>query len=175
MSVPTTTTSQENVLINPKFNAEQMLLRLLELIRSSHSIEDFTPEHLSKVMRVKLDFARDGSERYGFGEAVAPRWEHGFGVNRTSKGGPYFEFSFNERPLNSDPPMTDICQIDFDRFSAELRSMNFHEEPYYAEHGRILYHGFYRPGMTLEIGTWGEANEPTEKVGHACIHTIIIR
>src|SRR5688500_16845009 len=43
-----TTSSPEKASINPKFNAEQVLLRLLELIRSSQTIQDFTPERLSE-------------------------------------------------------------------------------------------------------------------------------
>lgn len=175
MANATTGVNQETRLANPKLNAEQALLRLLELIRSSHSIVDFTPERVSNVMGVTLNFAHDGSDRYGFGEAVTSRWDHGFGVDRTSKSAPYFDFSFNERPPSSDPPMTDICQMDFDGFAKSLEAMGFARQTFYGSHGSLGWDQFERPGLLVEVHPRGEANEPSDKISHDCVQMVIIR
>src|SRR3954454_19769296 len=59
-------TGQDSAAINPKLNAEQVLLRLLELIRGSNSAADFTQEHLSKVMGIEMPIYAPGE--YGSGE-----------------------------------------------------------------------------------------------------------
>lgn len=160
--------------VHPKLNAEQILLRLLELIRSSKSVEDFTPEHLSRTMGVEIEYARDGSGRYGFGEAVTTEWSHGFEADMKRKSGARFMFSFDSAP-GSSPPMTDICQVDFDRFTAELEVMGFTRQHYYGEHGRFIKDWFDHPGgMRVEVYPRGEANEPVEKIGHRCVKMVLI-
>lgn len=163
----------DNAQIRPKLSAEELLFNLLELIRSSKAIEDFTQEKIRDV--VGLDTRLYGPGHYGIRGQLTAEWNYALEVRLSYKYGPHINFGLGEVTPNSSPPMTDVCRLDFDRFSSELKSMGFLWEPYYVEHGRILYHGFYRHGMRLEIGTWGEANEPTEKIGHACIHTIIIK
>ena len=160
--------------IQSKLSAEQILLRLLELIRESDSVEDFTPEHLSRTMGVEIEYARDGSGRYGFGESVTTEWTHGFEADMKTKSGARFSFSFDSAP-GSSPPMTDICQVDFDRFTAELEAMGFTRQRYYGEHGRFIMDWFARPGgMRVEVYPRGEANEPVEKIRHRCVKMVLI-
>ncbi|GGA16686.1 hypothetical protein [Dyella nitratireducens] len=160
--------------IRPLLNAEQALTRLLTLIRSSKSLEDFTPQRLREAMGTAINHAADRYERYGFGESITRQWSYGFGVDRSPNYGPRFEFSFNKNAPGASPPMTDICQIDFDQFKAELESMGFTSEPYYGEHGALINLSFTRPKLYIEVYPEGEANEPVEKINHRCVKMVLI-
>lgn len=160
--------------LNQALTAEQGLLRLLDLIRSSKGTEDFTPERLSEVMGVRIEYARDGTDRYGAGGRLTEQWNYGFGVEKTVARGTRFDFSFNENPPGSSPPMTDICQIDFDRFTAELEAMGFTRQRSYGSHGSVMNDFFDRPGMRVLVYPRGEANEPLEKISHNCVQMVLI-
>lgn len=172
--------------IQPRLSAEEVLTRLLDLIRSSKSIKDFTPERLHEVTGMTIEYAKDGSERYGFGEQLTSDWSYGFGVDKSLPQGPRFELGFNETVPGTSPPMTDICQIDFEKFASELKSMGFTREPYYDSappappgeerlpHGRLFYWTFYRPELGIQVYPRGEANEPHEKISHDCVQMVLI-
>lgn len=165
---------QDSVTITPKLSAEQMLLRLLELIRSSKSVVDFTPEHLEKTMGVPIEYARDGSGRYGFGEAVTAEWNHGFAADMKPRTGARFSFNFTSAP-GTDPPMTDICQLDFDKFTADLEAMSFNRQRYYGEHGRFINDWFERGNMRVEVYPEGEyVWTPERGGGRACVKMVLI-
>lgn len=171
---------------SPRLDAEQLLSRLLDLIRNSRSIKDFTPEKLQEVTGMTIEFANDGSERYGFGEQLTPDWSYGFGVDKSLFQGPRFELSFNEAIPGSSHPMTDICQIDFEKFASELESMGFTRAPHYDSappappgqerlpHGSLLYWMFYRPELGVQVYPRGEANDPHEKISHGCVQMVLI-
>lgn len=171
-------------IIQPKLTAEQALLRLLELIRTSKTIADFTPERLSDVMGVPVTPRSDG---YGFGEKVTPQWGHGFDVTPQRR----FDYGFSPNPIPApgtpDPPMTDLCQVDFDRFTAELEAMGFSRSHNYDSppsppigepalpHGRLMYDGFDRPGLGIEVYPEGEhARTPHKEGGRLCVKMVII-
>jgi hypothetical protein len=158
----------------PALTAEQGLLRLLELIRSSKGTQDFTPERLNEVMGVRVEYADDGADRYGTGGQLTEQWSYGFGVEKTAARGMRFEFSFNENVPGSSPPMTEICQIDFDRFTAELEAMGFTRQRSYGSHGSVMNDFFDRPGMRVSVYPRGEANEPPEKISHSCVQMVLI-
>ncbi|WP_254459582.1 hypothetical protein [Xanthomonas sacchari] len=170
--------------VSPKLSAEQMLSRLLTLIRTSKSVAEFTPQRLREVMGVDVDYARDGSGRYGFGEKVSQDWVHGFEVDPRMKNHG-FEFSFDPATPGSSPDMTSICQMDFDRFTGELEKMGFLREHYFDSppqasfgeklpHGALMYDLFQRPGMWIQVYPNGEANEPIEKISHLCVQMVLI-
>lgn len=162
--------------VQPRLDAEQVLTRLLELIRSSESIKDFTPAYLSKAMGVEFATYRPGY--HAFGEQVTPVWWYSLEMHDDLKAsgieGPRFDFSFGSAP-GADPDMTEICQVDFERFKAELESIGFASAPYYVEHGRLMSVGFTRPGLSVEVYPRGEANDPIEKISHKCVWMIQIR
>ncbi len=167
-------TGQDSAAITPKISAEQMLLRLLELIRSSKSAADFTPEHLEETMGVPIEYARDGSGRYGFGEAVTAEWNHGFEADLEPRAGARFNFSFDSAP-GTYPPMTDICQVDFDKFTAALEEMGFTRQRYYGEHGRFIKDWFDNANMRVEVYPRGERVWTPEKdSGRACVQMVLI-
>ena len=171
--------------IQPRLSAEQTVRRLLELIRTSHSINEFTPQRLQEVMGVPVDTWE--KDHYGFGERLTPQWFYGFEVDSTGEQPRErrFDFSFNPH-LDTSTPMTDICQIDFEQFSAELQKMGFSRAPYYDSppfalndrdrlpHGRRMYDVFGRAGMRIQVYPRGQANEPIEKISHLCVKMVLI-
>lgn len=167
------TEERSEVLPQSKFGAEAAMLKLLELIRGSKSIDDFTPEKLSNVMGLQMNF--DGPDRFGAAETLTQDWSYGFYVDRTGMDGPVFIFSFKPRGSRKDPPATAICQLDFNSFARELERMDFSQEAIYGEHGRLIEHRFYRPGFYIEVITQGEASDPVEKITHACVTIVVIK
>ncbi|WP_147653811.1 hypothetical protein [Vulcaniibacterium gelatinicum] len=173
-SAPSDSAAGGGAPIRPRLTAEQALTRLLELIRTSRTLNDFTPERVSQVMGVEVEFARDGSGGFGFGERITPDWVQNFGMDGHRR---FFEFSFDAVDPDASPDMTDICQFDFDRFSSELEAMGFSKKPYYAEHGRLLEYTFERirndiNDMTIMVwpGQWTEDEQARTR--RLCIRMI---
>jgi hypothetical protein len=159
--------------VQPKLTAEQVLTRLLELIRTTKSIEDFTPEHLSNVIGVEFKNISPGY--YGFGEQITAAWFYGMELNEgSSTGRSRFYFSFNSNPATS-PDMTSICQVDFDQFTTALEKMGFKRQRSFGEHGRFMSDLFDRHGMHIEVSPRGEAMEPIDRISHFCVKTILIQ
>lgn len=156
---------------SPRIDAEQSLLRLLELIRGSKTIQDIDAARLKQVFGV--DFAMHAG-RLGFGERLDRDWWSSFEFDPTSAYGPRFEFAFRPDPPNANPAATAICALDYKAFAAELEAMGFRHETYRAEHNRIIHEQFERPGMTVKVYTRGEAEAPPEKIGHACVHMVLV-
>lgn len=165
-------TGQDSAAINPRLNAEQVLLRLLELIRSSKSAADFTQEKLSKVMGIEMPSHAPGE--YGSGEQITPDWWYGMEMRVKPRTGARFNFSFDSAP-GTDPPMTDICQVDFDQFTAALEAMGFARQRYYGEHGRYIKDWFDNANMRIEVYPRGERVWTPEKdSGRACVQMVLI-
>lgn len=162
--------------LQPKLSAHEALARLLELIRTTNSADDFTPTQLQEAMGVPIKYARDGANRYGFGEPLTSAWSYGFGMDLESKFGARFEFSFNQNePGATGVPMSDICQLDFDQFTAELEKMGFKRERYYGEHGRFIHDWFDRSGMRIEVYPDGEfVWTPENGGGRSCVKMVLI-
>lgn len=182
----TTSMSSETPSTPSKTTAEQALRRLLELIRTSHSIADFTPERLGEVMKTPINRWEDG---YGSGEKLTSQWSYGFQMTQvqiTKQERRWrFDFSFNTAS-DEPPPMTGICQMDFDHFTAELEAMGYTREPYYDSappanmgqprlpHGRLMYDSFSGAGLYIEVYPRGEGHDPIEKISHRCVKMLLI-
>ena len=178
--------------IAPKITVEQALTRLLELIRTSKTMYDFTPERVGQVMQVPIEWAKDGSDRFGHGELVTPQWNLGFGVDRDR--GAEFQLFLDPNPPGTYPPMTGICQLDFDRFTGELEAMGFLRSHSYdaiaqmdvarlareaAARGSnfdpgpppLMYDYFDRPNMRVEVHLEGESKENAQR---GCVREVRI-
>ncbi|MCC4592310.1 hypothetical protein LL974_14285 [Xanthomonas campestris pv. cannae] len=172
--------------VSPKLSAEQMLSRLLTLIRTSKSVAEFTPQRLREVMGVEVGPEENGVDRYGFGEQVSPEWAHGFEVDMRAVP-PRLDFGFNPVVSGASPQMGDICQLDFDQFTGQLEEMgftrqhNFDSPPQPAPgqpsllNGRLLYDSFDRPGMHVEVYPEGQhVWTPDTGSGRSCVRTIVV-
>ncbi|MCL1960195.1 MAG: hypothetical protein FWG56_00070 [Desulfovibrionaceae bacterium] len=175
--------------VSPKITAEQALRRLLTLISASLSVENFTPERLEQVMGVPIKHW-EGGYGYGFEEDITPQWIFRFMVSEDTALGkkerhPRFELNFIPSVLGASPPMTDICQFDYDHFTAELEAMGFDREPYYdalapGPRQPLMYDSFYNPDkrMLIEVYPKGEGvrtQDQGSKPGRGCVKMIIIK
>lgn len=154
---------------SPKLDAAQALQRVLDLIGDSHALTDLTPARIGQVMGVTMERARDGSARYGFGEALDAQWTYGIGLDATAPEATKFEFSFN--PTRSGAPMTPICQMDYDAFTARLEALGFTRTPYSAEHGRLVKEWFDKPGLRVSVYPQGET---AQAAAHRCVRMVTI-
>lgn len=155
----------------PQLDAERSLLRLLDLIRDSRTIDDMDADRLRTTFGVA--FAADAG-RLGFGERLTGDWWSSFEFDPADTSGPRFEFGFRPDPPGTYPPLGDLCRIDFDRFAAELAEMGFLRETRRGEHGRVIHDLFQREGLTVTVYTRGEADDPPEKITHACVLRVLI-
>ena len=161
----------------PKLTPEQGLTRLLRLIRDSRDLSDFTPERVGEAMGVEMEFSSSGREEYGFYEPVTPEWLQGLDFSKKHQR---LRFSFDPREPGSSPDLTDVCQFDFERFSAELEAIGFTKAPSHGEHGRLTHYTFERVKdgtreMRLDITPEGEhAWKEQTGSGRACIRSVYI-
>lgn len=178
--------SAETPSARPGLTAEQALRGVLELIRTSKSVSQLTPDRLEKAMGVPVKRRSDG---YGYTDRLTPQWVYDFSMQEFDSSnhtkGMRFEFSF-DATAGAPFPMTDICRLDFDHFTAELEVMGYIREPYYDSappadmgqprlpHGRLMYDSFSGPGLYIEVYPRGEANDTLEKIGHDCVKMLFI-
>lgn len=112
--------------IHPKMTQGQVLTRVLELMKTSTSVKDFTPERLNEVFKVPFSFDKYGE--YQFHETITKNW---FYVLEISKDG-HFRLSFNPKnSLLKRPDMTEICEMDADEFVEKAVSAGFTAHPAY--------------------------------------------
>ena len=160
----------------PQMTPEQALLRLVELIRTSRRLGDFTPEKVGQVMGVGVKPSGSSPGDYSFYERASNDWMYGFDFNHSYRR---FVFSFDPIDSQAHPSMKDICTYDFDKFSGSLVEMGFSRTPIYGEHGRLMNYSFDRfnndnGGMRVEVYPRGEANVSSETIRHDCIQMIYI-
>lgn len=158
-----------------KPTAEDLLGQLLALIKGSQTISDFTPERLSSAMGQVVQFVKDDKRRYRAFGPLTKEWNYGFGVDETKLDGRWFEFRFDRNVAGASPAMSEICGLDFDRFTQQLEQMGFTRERNIVEDGRWMSDFFTRPGMRVEVFPRGEAAEPQELVAHKCVEWVYIR
>ncbi len=155
--------------------AQDALTRILGLIRTSSSLDAFTPDYVSRAMGQAVRYRNDGTGRFGASGVLTPDWNYGFGINKTEAKGAWFEFLFEPNPPDASPSMSDICQLDFERFASQLEQMGFSRERNLVEDGRWMSEIFQRPGMRVEVFPRGEADTPQDRATHQCVEWIHIR
>lgn len=157
---------------SPKLDAPAALAKVLELIRTSEGIDDFTPERIAEVTGLRMNF--DGQDRFGAGEQVGPDWNYSFYVNRAAMNGPQFMFSFDPSVLGQSPPATTICATGFDAFAMALEQMGFEKQVWYDEHGGVLKYTFDSESLRVGVGTQGEGGAPPDRPARECVRTVTI-
>ncbi len=158
-----------------KPTAEGLLGQLLSLIKDSQTISDFTPQRLNSTMGQVVQFVKGDEGRYRAFGRLTKDWSYGFGVDETKLDGRWFEFRFDRNVAGASPPMSEICRLDFDRFTQQLEQMGFARERNIVEDGRWMSDFFTRPGMRVEVFPRGEAAEPQALVAHKCVEWVYIR
>lgn len=185
MTAPTIPSLTPELSVAPELRAEQLLRRLLDLIRNSKSIREFTPEYLSRTMGV--DFVTYEPGYHAFGEELTSKWGYGMEMRNdiTTARIKQFDFSFNSGP-GMPPSMSSLCEFDFDQFTAELEAMGFTRSSSYDSppqpppgqpalpHGSWLYDYFDRPGMRVKVIPQWILVPTLKKGGRHCVKTVLI-
>jgi hypothetical protein len=159
----------EQTLPQSNLTAEQLLSRMLDLIISSSDISDFTEERVARSIGLQLMPYQD--VEFGARAQLTPAWWYRLEGIRSYKGEPELQLSFEESDGDRAAPMTDIAQVDVDRFSRELESAGFTRQTWYGEHGRQLGEYFDRKQLHVTVGTRGESSE---NAGHQCVQFVRI-
>ena len=163
-TTPSNETATSSNAINPQLTPEQMLTGVLELIKTSNSIKDFTPEKLKSTFGVDKLWVKDEGN-YGFGERVNQNWGQSFSIyNKES-----FTLDFLPVDEEANTDMTSLCVIDFEGFIKKMKDMGFSSEPYHAEHGRFISYRLSNGKLNVEVYPRGESNS---NAGHYCVQMI---
>ena len=177
MSASTTTPSSQAPAPLPQSTrtAPELLQGLLDLFRASKSADDFTMDAVSKALGVPMQ--RFDANSFGAGAVLTREWAWSLEVlGKPKRDVSRLDFTFlpsDSRP-NAASAMTNICQMDFEQFSAELEKMGFERTPYYVEHGRHMNDAFKRDSMRVEVYPQGEASDPLDKINHLCVRMILV-
>lgn len=169
-SMPTSshTASQSQ---NP--TAEFLLLRLIDLIKQSKSVHDLTPDAVSAVMQQPVTFFTP--DRFGYRGLLTADWRFTLDVKTVKSVTERLDLDFIDRTPNRSAPATEICQIDFDRFAAEMAKAGFSRTTINGEHGIVVYDRFDRPNLSIKVSTRGEAAEPPQKAQHSCVQLVTVQ
>lgn len=158
---------------SPTWNAERLLLGLLDLIKKSNSIKDFSPQRVSEYLNEPVITFAPG--HFGYGGKLTADWGFSFELKHTYTDRARLDLDFIDTTPEHSATATDICQVDFDRISSELERAGFSRSTTYGEHGRIIDDRFDRPGMNIKVVTMGEAPKPPEKARHICVLAITVQ
>lgn len=153
--------------------AEQLLLGLLDLIKTTRSASELTIERVSAAMKQPaLTF---GSGHFGYGGKLTPEWGYGFEVKKAGAPGTRLDLNFIDITPGKKASATALCKIDFERFSSELQSAGFTREAVRGEHGRIIYNRFDRPELSVKVDTVLEDSSPSGAKAHPCVRLVTVQ
>ncbi len=157
----TTSTNQPET---PHLTAEQVTLTALRFIGSLRTEADLNPERFKEVTGVQLRARPEPSKSFDFSEQLTNIWDYGFDIGSYPQ--PTFEFSFSKAPelWNQDPPMTDTCIVDLQRFQAEMLKMGFVHT--YDARLSIRNRVFEKRAWYVSVGYVGESEQNPD---HLCI------
>lgn len=157
-------------------SAEELLTGVLELLRTSQHLDDISPARLKAVLGIEVEYARDGSGRYGAGGALAPGWTFGVEVIPPGIPGltPHFSLDIQSAVAGTTPDMGAVCQPDFEQFAARLQAMGLQRTPYRAEHGRYLYDQYAKGPLSIEVTPGAQLDPATMAIVRTCVRSIRI-
>lgn len=153
--------------------AEFLLLRLIDLIKQSRSIQDLTPDRVSAVMQQPVTFFTP--DRFGYRGPLTADWRFTLDVRTVNSVTERLDLDFIDRTPSRSAPATEICQIDFDRFASEMAKAGFSRTTINGEHGIVVYDRFDRPNLSIKVSTRGEAPEPLENAQHSCVQLVTVQ
>lgn len=154
-------------------DSPQGVARLLQLLRNSRDLGDFTPERVSKAFDVEV---RAAGDTFGYGFEVTSDWIQNFDYSAKYKR---FRFGFDPVHAGKNPEMNGVC-YQLDRLASELEAMGFSKEEKRGEHGRLMNYSFQRvrdgiPEMRIEVMPHGEREAADGKgIGRTCVRTVYI-
>lgn len=153
--------------------AKEALQRLLGLLRESQSIKDFTPDFIGKGMGVDVTVV--DQDTYGYGAKLSKDWGWGISRQNSRVTGPRIDFGFSADP-GSNPEATEICEIDYIKFTSELEAIGFSRKENRGEHGMVVSEHFDRPNLHVQVLAQAEHPQTQDGVtNRACVKTVIIQ
>ena len=164
---------QEPPLPQSELTAEQLLTWLLELIKNSVSVAEFTFARVGQTLGVPLTTYAPG--KWGYRARLTPDWSYAINALEDLPDGARFRFSFFDNEGGNSGAMSQICQLDFDDFTGMLRSAGFAKAATYGEHGELVYDAYTRDRLGIEVSPRGEAEGSSDKVLHQCVQSIMVR
>ena len=160
----------------PPITAEDIGRRVLKLIDSLHSAQDFAPEHIEQAtgMRVALnsdDPNDDDPNIYGFGGKLTEEWSYSLvsTPDRLGEKPTSLRFSFDDTSRRQADP-TPICKLRFEDYSKALTASGFTVKPMQGYQGIEGWH-FVRDNIGVMAYTHGKADPAA---GPACISSLAI-
>lgn len=153
-----------------KLTPKQLLIGLLNLLETSDSIDDFTPEKLSRTFGVPLSkffFDNGPISAYGFIQRLNPQWSQGVDFVKMYDGKKHFNLSFNWEDKSSPrPDMKDVCEMTASEFIIQARALGFSDKPIRALGRAPILEGFELSNGKLKVDI---------RLAQSCIQTIRVR
>lgn len=162
--------------INPKLTPKKLLTRLLTLLETSESVDDFTPKRLEEIFGVPVQMDKEDKDRHEFHEKVTKNWGYRFSVGTNISGIKLFILSFNWLGDKSiaHPEMTEVCEMKFDEFIEKAEAIGFSAKPVYAK-GNVFRGGTLSNGkLLIQIRTAAEHPWDERGRGKSCIESLRI-
>ncbi|OSI17941.1 hypothetical protein BWD09_04090 [Neisseria dentiae] len=164
----------------PPTTQREILERMLEMMKTSESIKDFTRERLEQVFGIKMRPHESDADSYVFSKQLTDNWwweieKYEDQVEKLDG----FRFSFieafhNNHKDNEKPDFTEICDMDFDEFVQKVEKLGFTQKPVIVQDGMQMGVYLNKEDLQIEAAPWYyyPKNNPTEK--RACIRKISI-
>ncbi|MBL0734445.1 hypothetical protein JJW16_08700 [Stenotrophomonas maltophilia] len=153
--------------------AEQLLLRLLDLIKSTTSTRELTAERLSAAMQAPAQAFGPG--HFGYGGTLTPEWGYGLELKRAGAADARLDLNFIDTSSDRRASAAAICQVDFNHFASALDAAGFKRETVRGEHGRVIYDRFNRPRLSIKVDTMPENPDATGGATHACVRLVTVQ
>lgn len=154
-------------------NAEQLLLRLLDLIKATTSTRELTAERLSAAMQAPAQVFGPG--HFGHGGTLTPEWGYGLEVQRAGTADARLDLNFMDTSSDRKASAAAICQVDFNHFASALDAAGFKRETVRGEHGRVIYDRFDRLQLSIKVDTMPENPHALGDATHACVRLVTVQ
>lgn len=154
-------------------DAEQLLLRLMDLIQTATTASDLTLERVSAALREPARTFAPG--HFGYGGALTSEWSYGLEVKQAGTPGARLDLNFIDTRPQRSSPATAICQVDFNRFASALHAAGFNQETVRGEHGRTIYHRFERAQLSIKVDTVPENSAANGQAVHDCVRLVSVQ
>lgn len=120
-----------------------LLTNVLEMMKTSESIKDFTRERLEQVFSVKMIPHENELDSYVFSKELTKNWWWGLNKSRDSVEKldgfqlffePTEQFRSSHEP-NENPNIGEICGMDYDEFVQKAEKLGFTQKPVIVQDG----------------------------------------
>src|SRR5690625_111026 len=137
--------------------ADQVLSRVVDLVRDSSTVTDFHQDRLEATLEVPL--RATSADQVGYSARLTTDWSYSIRLKQDSYSGRFLEFRFVDNDGMTAQSMSEICEMDFAQVSTRLESAGFARETTYGEHGQVIHDSYQRDDLHITILTRGESQD----------------